>query len=116
MDKSEKVKLFIDYIQSRFSDLDIFMTYSSEMDEYFIYHYNIKFDVNNIQFVDFLNNAINDYLLNYGIYNFTFGFNYDLYEKNTKDKPTLKNYENKCKNIFEKSNNNICVPTLPLAS
>lgn len=70
---NENIRLFTKHIQDNYKDLKLNIEYMSFTDEYNISHSNSNYTVNNVEFTKFLNNAIEVYLLDKKVYNFTFG-------------------------------------------
>lgn len=71
---NKHIKLFLNHIQNNYKDLKLEIEYITPIDEFNISFSNNKYTVNNIEFTKFLNNAIEVYLLNNKVYNFTFGY------------------------------------------
>ena len=72
----EKIELFINKIKEQYPDLNIFVDYDEEVDEYDIWHTDAKLQFEDSNFCKFVGSLMQEYLFSNGIYNFSFGYDH----------------------------------------
>lgn len=99
MKNSEIIDNFILELEKMYTDIKIYRYFNKYTAEYVMYHTNKKYDVNNKEFLNKLDDLMIENLFEKDIFNFSFTFNYDKYieEEKMKSNETIlkeKDYEN----------------------
>lgn len=76
MDIKGLIDAFINRISLEYPLLHIEYDYDAEQDEYIIWHNDSELEFNNSTFRIFIAKLAREYLFNYNIYNFSFGYDY----------------------------------------
>ncbi len=88
----ETINIFINKIKEKYPDLDIFVDYDEEVNEYDIWHTDAKLQFGDSNFCKFVGGLMQEYLFSNGIYNFSFGYDHmKAYVRSMKEESICRN-------------------------
>ncbi|HHV46116.1 MAG TPA: hypothetical protein GXX53_04355 [Tissierellia bacterium] len=77
MNSKQLIEEFVLRIQKKYPFIHIGYEYDDEIDEYDIYHDDWELEFNNKEFMEYVGQQADELLFSNGIYNFSFGYDYN---------------------------------------
>ena len=84
INKTELIKEFIKVVNLHYPNLYIQYNYNENLDEYMIWHDNLYLEFQDSDFKKTVGKVARDILFDNDVYNFSFGYDYKRFYKNTK--------------------------------